>query len=339
MLGDAHAEIVKLVGGNETRGCWHSEPDSVHSNEQLWPFTSVPWRSADHPELSAWLDENEQALKIVAGAAGRDRFWIPLVPETADTSFCFTQDPEPFDGAALQIAESLQYRAMRSIGAGDLTGAWRNLLVAHRICHLLAGQAAFPNAWIGVDYDRRTQEADRALLKAASHDKPLLLQVLKDFQSLSPLPSRDELFRRKSRYDFADGVQELSRKASPALLKQPIRIITAPDWNRVLRDGNAFIAKYFLADHDWKSPAERGAFFDQFDAEIKRLQVIGGDSTSSTGDPRILESSSAFTARFTARVICLLTPALVDRPAPIMYAKLITLACALEIYRLDHSNT
>jgi hypothetical protein len=109
---------------------------SADLTEQMRTTSSRPWLPEEHPAIQRWLEENEALLAAVTTAARRPKASTPL----------FRLEGEPLvfqslahvDGART-VARMLACRSMRRIGAGDLDGAWSDLLTVIRIARHIQG--------------------------------------------------------------------------------------------------------------------------------------------------------------------------------------------------------
>jgi hypothetical protein len=102
----------------------------------LEPLMLHPWKAADHPRTAAWLEANEKPLVLVAEAAKKPRYFVPLhggqPPE-----LCF-DILIPHVYRIRESSRALVCRAMLKAGSGDFAGAREDLITVHYLARLLS---------------------------------------------------------------------------------------------------------------------------------------------------------------------------------------------------------
>ncbi|MCC6683024.1 MAG: hypothetical protein IT445_19155 [Phycisphaeraceae bacterium] len=84
-----------------------------------------PWTDEQYPQLTAWLDAQEPALKRIEQALARPHYYLPLVVAEGEKPVIITSIM-PQLGQWRVIARGFKLRAFRALGRGDTAEAWRN---------------------------------------------------------------------------------------------------------------------------------------------------------------------------------------------------------------------
>lgn len=151
--------------------------------------SSRPWTAEEAPDLRAWADRNDDALDLIAEAAGRPRYFLP-------SPSLLRSRPEPLmatllsDLQAVRAATaSLACRGMGHAGAGRFADAWRDIHATHRLGRLLAPAdrphvvvSALLAANISIEADRCTLE----LLGLPDLPDDVLAAIRRDLAALPP---------------------------------------------------------------------------------------------------------------------------------------------------------
>ena len=335
-------------------------PDREQVQRQFWELPYRPWKPADAPRIDAWLAQNAGAMQVMVEATRRPRFFMPLVSENGALSMS--------NGGAIAVLKSpfhavwvsLQLRAMRKIGTGNLADAWEDLAACHRMSALTYQSWDLVTYLIGMDYEERVLRSDVAMLQAAGHDRKLLERILADLQRQPMAPGPEEILYRKEVFEYPDAVQEMSakvkllwerevppgRRATAAKLMETLNGVV-PDWDRIAIFGNRFLADYYRTP-----PMNSGAELSQWStAHEKRMHDAiaashkdGGSDEPPVGGvagkfflPRIGETQETYSDRLGRRLLSIALPQF-SLTAHLSIGKRLAmtrLACALQLYRLD----
>ncbi len=340
-LGKAHAQILSQIGGDESPGCWHEQPHELRFNVNP-EVEYTPFLLTEHPDISAWLDTNQHALDLIAAALRRNHFWFPLVPLKPDRSLSSVEVLDGFhDHLRRQIFEAFQWRAMRSLGAGDIGAAWRDLLTSHRFTHLLAQEPLLVNFLIPCAYDTRVQRADLVLLNRQQLPAGFLRQMLADLQSLPPLPKMTEALHRWEIYQFPDAVQHAAIASALKLNAQPVRSSRLPIGTACSAKATPFSPTTMLRPPGPR-PNKRLAWIQSIRLAIKERsdRAFADCRHSDIGNfnQRLFESCNAFTRRLSDHLLSIVTPEVSFDDTHLKNFELVLLACALELHRAEHGR-
>jgi hypothetical protein len=215
-----------------------------------------PWREKDRPHAAAYLRANDRALTLLAQAASRARFWMPVYPD--HETVLYQDDPSgkpheahppsglrrPVNMTLRAPVEALAARAMLRLGKGDAAGARDDLLAVHRLSRLMAHGGALADNLVGISCDAMVCRADWGWVGDSRISGPLAKEYLAQLQALGPTPSLHDAIDVANRYEALEAVMNLrTRKvqglsedmqnAAKELLAEPA--IDNLDWNRLLR--------------------------------------------------------------------------------------------------------
>jgi len=109
--------------------------------------SEAPWKTADYPDLLAWIERNEIPLQRVHEALQRPHYFQPIVLEETASEYSKT-----LAGVSLphlfryrRIAELLLTRAMWHLGEGRVEQAMDDLLDCHRLARKMS------QGWMVID--------------------------------------------------------------------------------------------------------------------------------------------------------------------------------------------
>ncbi len=343
-LGPRWREILRMTGGVESKGCWKKRKFEVKLS---WPqgeslLETRGWRAEEYPEADGWLRSNGEAMRIIGEAAKRERYWIPLLATTPDGGMArVSVGHRDAGGFARQLSEAFRYRAMRRLGEKDVAGAWEDLGTAHRLNRLLAQDSMFIMGIIGKVFDNHVVNGDVAVLESGLADRGMLLRILTALQALPAFPSEAETLERSEIYSYSDAVQELAREYKRKGLTAAWWL-PAPDWNRMLREGNAFYVEYY-GDHHWKSQAEYSAWWEKMHGIVKgyteRMKKTETFKYSwKPPMPTPWQSQRGYTDRLTNYLLAMMTPEISPALRESGDLRMVCIGYAVELYWMDHGK-
>lgn len=103
-------------------------------HKQLDAALQQPWKRAEQPAISNWLDQNSEFLSVVERACRRSHTYSPLVSSGEGSSLVYVLLAHV--QRSRDICRMLICRSMLRMGEGDTEAAWQDLLTSYR----LAGQ-------------------------------------------------------------------------------------------------------------------------------------------------------------------------------------------------------
>ncbi|MGI9519955.1 MAG: hypothetical protein ACR2NP_23070 [Pirellulaceae bacterium] len=110
--------------------------DDVHPLiEEQELLGSKPWQDADHPQFAAALEQQHEALDLIVEASRRPRFYHPLVimPDSEEGMNILMSALLPLSQQCRHAARQLRFRAMNSIGKGDVDAAIEDIKAMRRL--------------------------------------------------------------------------------------------------------------------------------------------------------------------------------------------------------------
>lgn len=195
------------------------------------------WIPADEPVISAWLDTLTKSLATFRHATTRPRYWIPY---KSGSLFSGMLRSSSLSLRTMSIVDALGARAMRSLGAGDAAGAWKDVMTIRRWAGLVCDPKPIMDQIIGVAI---LQDASAAACLVAVEGKLTSAELKKlqaEWQSVTAMPDMSEAMAVGERCFALDLMNTLHRVAlDPAWLRAfdgfaepyPEEIVESP-WRR-----------------------------------------------------------------------------------------------------------
>lgn len=166
------------------------EPTTQRFNDQQAQAMSVPWMSADHPEVAALLTENEAALAAIAAAVRKPKYFRPLVVSKPEDTLIAVLLPDIQSSRG--VARQLVCRAMLHLGEGRPLEAQQDLYTAHRLGRCIGQGACLIEALVGIAIDAVASGADNVW---AAHPDLTADQIAAYRQQLAALPPITNMVR------------------------------------------------------------------------------------------------------------------------------------------------
>lgn len=219
---------------------------------EAFDAVSKPWSAHEQPVIAEWIKVNAKPLARVIEASKRPRYYVPLAS---------TLDPPSLGSLAhlgmvrVFCARSLlNARAMLKIKAGDLNGAWSDLMALHRLARLISQDSGGSALLIAQGL---VGSASTGSFQAITSGKMSLRKLRSCQIELNALPAlgRMEDALILDRLFALDAIATLARSrcdlltvlakndtAVPKKLASQLRG-TSPDWNAMLRGFNQWYDK------------------------------------------------------------------------------------------------
>ncbi len=147
---------------------------------------SRPWRAEELPGVSRWLDEHAAAIDAAAGASKKAKYFAPLV-SNAEPPMLHALLPQL--GRVRRLGNVLRARAERRIAAGDLEGAWGDVLSIKRWARLVSREPTMIGKLVALSLEGLSREPTEHLLSSPALTAALVKRVRADLAKLDPLPS------------------------------------------------------------------------------------------------------------------------------------------------------
>ncbi|HUW82703.1 MAG TPA: protein kinase [Phycisphaerae bacterium] len=319
-----------------------------------------PWQRAQHPAVVEWLARNTTPLSLIVEAAGRPRYYCPLLTPGQDDPTVSALLP---DLARIRwSAKGLTIRANLAITEKRFEEAWRDIMATYRLGALLTEAPTLVDRLTGVAVARLACETTWQMATSRRLSSEDSRQMLQDLTALPPaataVSSADILVYGERLWNL-DAVVYLSRhpRELPTLFgytssidadKDPASTDGADprarlaiqglesgkiDCNAVLRRVNRLWDK--MAEVWVKPPAQPGPAGEKVEQELIQLK----ESTTRLPDP---DSPEDLTEWFAALFLSIYTPNLLRAGTVINSGAstrdLAVLSVALAAYRAERGG-
>jgi hypothetical protein len=230
-------------------------PPDVIAEDVIEAAMAHPWRSADLPPLSTWLETNAWGLDLVVEASKRPHLYLPapalLAGERGRLLFDTPLPLKPIHSSA----RGLILRSMQRTGDGRFADAWSDLLAVHRLARLAprADAGSLIGHLTATALSATACEATLRLLDAPRLPADFPAAVGRDLDALTSLPEprRCIVTQRLGMLDIMIHMKPMPRQERAKVLG--MLECTDPavertfgmslDWNAMLRDTIAAYAR------------------------------------------------------------------------------------------------
>ena len=234
------ADFLKKYSGNSKEEIESEEGQKKF--EELTKKLYRPWTLDTMPMMAEWLTANEPALDLVAKAAQKPTFVIPLAREYENENSFFTKSDA--EASRLQaFCQGLAARANYRIAKGDLDGAIGDTLACMRLNRFFWENALYPN-----DFEENDQDAIAAILDHRPSEaqlQRLLDGLIAERNQKRPSGEIAKKARRFYWYERLDEVQAIAFDRVSVLFdggsKNPLNYALyrlGIDWNIVIERTN-----------------------------------------------------------------------------------------------------
>lgn len=206
-VGDDAAANDDTNDAGDGHGSGQAEADKREIEMAFDAKINSPWTLADLPMMGTWLKRNGPALDLLAAAARKPTFQIPLTRETENDHLSWNRSPTFQVRRAL--ARGLCARAYYRIGTGDIDGAIDDVITCKRFGRHVGHGTMVVDYLVGVAIEGM---ADAIGILGAPAHPPTKEQLLHFTRKLDNLPPRAKLdhVMRWDRYWMLDGLQAVA---------------------------------------------------------------------------------------------------------------------------------
>jgi hypothetical protein len=184
-----------------------------------------PWSPERHPELSRFLDQQQEALAELVRLSRRRRYYSPMLPAADEKGPPMVLATLPQIAGLRYPARLLAARAMRSVQQGEYADALADIQAIYDLSTPMADQSpTLIERLVGIALRRTAIETAVAFV---SYDNLPLQQGRAAAEMLAgwkPLPSISETYEGFERYALLDTIQWLALQA-----KSRQRVDIVPD--------------------------------------------------------------------------------------------------------------
>ncbi len=193
---------------------------------------TMPWRGADYPQVTAWLEANRGALELLRQASVRERFYVPVVDEAGQT-----RDHEPekmkdrmFETRVMDAEpiKMLLMQALRCLGEGDGAGYERDV-VAALACARVKSQptACFMNMLVGLNEEIFGYQVLQAGLGSGRLDAAQRQRMSALLERMGEPANLAGLYDGAERWGSLDTVVGMSRPSRIRLFEQGVGYVAS----------------------------------------------------------------------------------------------------------------
>lgn len=194
--------------------------DPTGAAEQLEAAEKQPWTDDRYPVVVRWIEANQNALEILAGAAHKKRFYVPLVvPDNRDS--VLTGLRLPHLAHLRNVASALRARANRSIGLGDIDAAWSDILTLKRLGRRVADEAILISHLVGRWIDSQSSEVIYVLANARNLSSEDARRLGREIAAIPSFPPMTEAMALGDRFMVLDLAQRSLKSWLPGALFPP----------------------------------------------------------------------------------------------------------------------
>jgi hypothetical protein len=153
-----------------------------HPDErQRWP-----WKTADDPNVVAWLKANEIPLAVFERASRKPEYYNPLIPNDRDAELPLLSVLLPHVQKVRVTASLLVTRAMWHLGEGRPDDAWRDLMTCHRLARLMQRGGTMIEFLVGIAMEMISTSGEHLFLSSVKWTPQDWSARLKEIQALPP---------------------------------------------------------------------------------------------------------------------------------------------------------
>ncbi len=253
--------------------------NQVNHEQEL--STRGPFTKKDLPTMARWIEVNEKPLAVITAGMKRSRWYMPLVADAGDTMILTLLMPNVY--SARSVGRLLNARAMNRLSAGDVEGAWQDLMTIHRLARHVAQGTRLIERLVGLALDGIACHGDRIIAQSGQVMTPQALGFRDQLEQLSPIPRMADSINIGERYMFLDACTHLARDTAgvkefisieyDGSLSSTLTGLLAKrliDWDEPMKIGNQWYDKLVEAARK-PSYLEKKEALDVIDAELKKL--------------------------------------------------------------------
>lgn len=242
-----------------------------------------PWKTAEFPQVAAWLKAMDAPLNRAVLATERPHYYSPLIVRRP------VGKPEGLISVLLPgvqtsrgVARALCARAMLKLGEGQTLDAWKDLVACHRLGRLIGRGPTLIESLVGVAIEAMTIEAELRLLGESKQAPKMVAGFRRMLQTLPARSPMSEKINYAERCMFHDSMTLVATGNLPlsALVGNGddstiSKVLTGTamqfvDWNAVLKKGNQQYDKLNEAFLMPPGPARIAAIAER-DQELREL--------------------------------------------------------------------
>lgn len=249
----------------------------------------APWARKDLPIAADYLAKNDRALEVVAKAAARSRFFIPL--HSKDSPAHMLACEVPHLGSMTDASRMLAARAMLRLSEDDVDGAVADVLTIHRLSRLVGQHPSLIAAIVALRLESVAADADVAIARSGRLSSRATMSYLKELSKLAPLAHPAAAVNEHYRFTSLDNVMMMARRTRFEMPPEMRGLPRPFDWDRVLRRINKILDDQVVIAEDEPS-ADAVAAQARLDTEKESLLQMRSEENTKRLAMRVGEAVS-----------------------------------------------
>ncbi|MCL2641699.1 MAG: hypothetical protein FWD53_12695 [Phycisphaerales bacterium] len=190
---------------------WFMEKQEDQGWYRLDAALTRPWKSADDPELAAWLDSIAVPLAALREASLRPRYFMPPIVSENNTDRVLLYILVPSSSWIQNAAYAFSARAMLYAAQGEFDKAREDLLTLHRLANLLGQDFTLFGWFQGTSITHTACKTEQTLASSGLLTADQLRTLLLDLNALAPFPDIAQTIDVQ-RYGTLDALIHCSRR-------------------------------------------------------------------------------------------------------------------------------
>lgn len=240
------ADGISLTWGEYARGELKLPNEVAATGEaMLVNARERPWKRGEFPQVTSWLDAQQDRFKLLAVAARKERYYQPLIiaPDAP-----LVQAELPGAMIAREMARSLQAKAMLHTGEREWDVAHDDIETMRRLARHIGGGSTILHNLVGIAIESM---ACQSFVNLVQHQQPApneVAKLLARFDAPGPMPKMTASLTLGERFLFLETAQNLARHGAKEsglneLVKNPLMatlLKSMVDWNVPMQDANEY---------------------------------------------------------------------------------------------------
>lgn len=270
--------------------------------EQVQHAAKSPWSAERYPEVKKWLDAHDGAIESIARGSMKDHFAVPMFVVEGQEQAVFLA-MLPHLGQVRGLGRAFAVRAQFKITAGDIEGAWSDVLTLHRLAELTTMESEFLCGLVSISVENMALDVTRSLLTSEGVNVIQYRQMIKDSLSLPRAPGPASAIDLSSRLGTVDTLLRgrAGQLQGDILSEDTCQFLTHEqfDVNFALRQINRRFDQFAQAA-EIKDPLERLRALERIEKEISDLVeqtrlMLKGDTKAVDAMRETIEQSNIYT--------------------------------------------
>src|SRR5262249_30735952 len=137
-----------------------------------------PWKTAEFPQVAAWLRAMEKPIALGIEATRREKYYYPLIPgRNEHGAMSIITCLIPHVQKNRELARAVALRAMLNLGEGRGEAAWQDLAACHRLARLSSHGGTIIESLVGIALEQIASDGTLAVIEHGKLDAKNLRRV------------------------------------------------------------------------------------------------------------------------------------------------------------------